>query len=304
MRNWHFWKSINKGEYRFFLSSNPGGKYAERLDTKLEVAWRKRVSTGFSIRLGNESSETPLDVMLSFYWLAFFWSLRSPGLGKFFEWLGRGHKRELSIRFHDGTMWWKLWYNDDMGYDAYHKCDSWRKPKLWPWSAGRKKHRSWMCLRDGNIDLNPLNAIWGGRYFEDVALERKTKTLRMNQFEGDQYPVDLILQAVYRARRHGPKRVRRRTFEGYRVAWDAGMGIPIRNHSWKGENVISSSEKIDNPANWWTKATISLYKRIEADRIKYRYRPLTDKATPNLIDIPQGNLGLTLIEKKDENGKP
>lgn len=301
---WFLHSKTEKGLWRGFASRGSERPWAERISTSLEVAWLRKVTPGFSIKFGNRGSETPIDWHISLYWIAVFGSLEFPGLGAFCAWLGRGHKRELSLRFHDGSMWWNIWYNDDHGYDTYHKCDKWRRPKLWPWSMGREKYRSWMCLREGNIALNPIEALWGWRVYNYDTLEEKTKLFKMKQFPGDEYEIKLKLQSMTSGREYGPKWARKRKHMGWRVDWDAYDcgGIPYRNNSWKGDEVLASSVKIDSPNNWVAKAVVALHKQVEEWRSKYNFQPPAKlegvdfaggtevklgKTLPPLIDIPQ-----------------
>lgn len=282
MSNWHIWKSRERYGWRGYATYTNQQNWRERFSTHLEVSWNQKFhNLGFSINFGDRVSESPFKLMLGLYWVAFYFSLNFPRLGEFCEWLGRGHRREVSLRFHNGAMWWMLWYDDNHGYDDHHRCDKWRKP-IWPWSLGRKKYRSWMCLRNGNIDLNPLDAIWGSKRFEYKTLEEKDKTIKVDQFPNDRYPIHLKLQKVYCGRLHGPKWVRDYKFSHWSVDWSVDGGIPVQNHSWKGDGIWASSERIDSPSNWWVKAIIQLRKRVEADRIKCNYRPPS-----SLLDIPQ-----------------
>jgi len=265
MSNWYKHVAREANMWRLWV------RYKEKYAGHVEIVWNKKVAPGFQFHFGNLSSETPLDAHMSFYWLAIFWDINFPGAGRFCEWIGRGHKRDISLKFHDGSMWWKLWYDDDMGYDTYHRCDSWRQPKLYPWRWGRKKHRAWMCLRDGNIDLNPLDAIWGRRYYQYEDLEFQDAMLHMNEFPGDQYVVHFKLQKQTRARRYGPKWVRHISDEGYTASWESK--IPFRNNSWKGDDVLASAEKVSSRENWVDEALESLKSRIKKDRQRYNYRP-------------------------------
>lgn len=236
--------------------------------------WKSKGSTGFSLHFGNRSSETPVDFSCSLFRLAFYLHLSWPGLGMLCEKLGRGHKRNLSLSFHGGGMWWQLWYDDDGGYDQHHRCDGWRKPKLWPWSMGRDKHRGWMCLRDGNIDLNPLDAIWGNRYYERETIDTIETVVNIGEFPDDFYTVEFTLQKMSRARKYGPSWVRHRTEEGYSVDWKCKGGIPVRNHEWKGDTVLASSVKVaTNGDDWLCEATENLIKDMKEDRLHYNYVP-------------------------------
>lgn len=278
LKNLRWFALKEKGMRRYFAHYIIGGDYLREIDTHLEVVWRKPRTFGFNFHLGDKGSETPIDIMLDLGFIIFFWGLNFPGLGELCSKIGRGHKRDIGLQIHHGSLWWKLWYNDDGGWDAHHRCDSWRKP-IWPWSMGRKKHRPWMCLRQGNIELNPLDAIWGYRYFDREVIDHFKGMVEIGEFEGDEYEVEFKLEKNFRQRRYGPKLwVRRRTFEGYSADWTT-KGIPFRNHSWKGDDVLASSEPLTGgnistpPKDWKQQAIESLVERIKKDRDKYKYHP-------------------------------
>lgn len=239
----------------------------------LEVVYGKRASVGASIHIGDRGSETPVDLYLGLGVISFYGDFYYPGLRRHCELIGRGHKRDISLKVHDGSLWWKLWYDDDGGMDVYHKCDKRRRPKLYPWRWGRDKYRGWMCLRDGNIDLNPLTAFWGLRYYHYEDLEKQDALLHINDFPGDNnYLVHFTLRKQTRHRCHGPKWVRWVSDEGYCASWSTD-GIPIRNHDWKGDDIIASSETVATRENWVDEALMSLKRRIRKDRKHYNYRP-------------------------------
>lgn len=301
MKNLHAFRLKEKGLRRYFAKYSIRGDYSKRIETQLEIAIRRKVSPGFSLHFGNNGSETPVDVIISFYWLAFLWGLNFPGLGRFCEKIGRGHKRNISLKFHGRMMWWELWYDDDMGYDDYHRCDKRRKPRLWPWSMGREKYRSWMCLRQGNIDLNPLDALWGQRYYSYLDLWAKNTRLDVGQFEGDVYDVVFKLQKVTRARKHGPAWARRVSDEGWSADWRCEKGIPFRNDSWKGDEILASAEKVtqhcdgDLSDDWLFEAKASLVERVKKDRIKYNYSP-----PRKLVHVTRLTSGMPVCKSPDE----
>lgn len=254
------------------------GKY-RKFSTQLEVAWMKKISPGFCFHIGDASSETPVDIMISFYWLAFFWGCDWPGLGKLCAMVGRGHKRNISLKFHNGQMWWELWYDDDGGYDRHHrdKCDQSRHPKLWPWSRGRKKYRPWMCLREGNIALNPLSALWGDRFYYREVVDEAMVWVYVDQFAGDRYEVRFRLKKVARYRGYGPSWVRHQTDCGYEVDWYHTPGIPTQNHSWKGDNTLGSGFHVDDIEYWQDFSSHTLAEWVKKERVNRGYRPRTPK---------------------------
>lgn len=275
-RNWRAWLSLGDVDYR-----NKG------LELHWEVPVGKSVKHwGFKLHLGDQYSETPVDFHIGLWRIAFFLSVNFPGLGKFCGWLGRGHKRDLSLQFHGGSMWWRLWYDDDMGYDRNtHDCDKWRRPSWW-WPFKSKKYRSWMCLRDGNIPLNPINVIWGEKYFSYESMEEDTLLIEVGQFPGDEYMVDFTVQAVYKGRRKGPRWIQRKTLQGFTAAWNCDDGIPTQNHSWKGDNTYGSAVTIPNPFDWRLDADDNLKAWVKKERERRGYTP------------PVGNV--TSVEEKED----
>lgn len=243
----------------------------------IEVVWGKRASTGFRLHFGDRGSETPVDFHFGIRWLfTIYGNADWPGLGRTCEWIGRGKKRDLSLQFHSGAMWWKLWYDDEGGNNAWHKCDQWRKPKLYPWRWGRRKYRGWMCLRDGNINLNPLTAFWGGRlyHYEDVAIAEDESLF----FDEGTYKADLKLQKQTRYRNHGPKWARRYEDCGYVVDVDSYEGIPYRVDDWKGAcvygfAVVIPDSAVDIDLHWIGTAKARIYSRIEDMRKREKWSP-------------------------------
>lgn len=274
MKNLYYHSAKEKGMWRAWLRYPSPGKHGRnRFAGQIEIVWMKKVTGGFSFHIGDRGSETPIDIMISFYWLAFFFGFNWGGLGALCEKIGRGHKRNISLQFHDRAMWWNLWYDDDMGYDSHHRCDKWRKP-IWPWSMGRRKYRSWMCLREGSLDLNPIDAFWGFRSFkyEDLG-ERSEDTFTVGQFPGDEYKVKFTLKRMTRQRDFGPRWARTITYEGYIADWGAwDGGIPVRNDYWKGDCIYSSAVRVLNWETWLDEAHAALREVILRERKRYRYR--------------------------------
>lgn len=278
--NLHVFTSHRDNTRRYFATYRIRGNDLRRIEGHLEIASRPKIRTaGFRIHLGDRGSETPLDLMLDLGRVAVFGAFDCPGLGQVCERIGGGHKRDLSLQVHGGSLWWNLWYDDDGGHDAHHKCDSWRQPKLWPWSRGRRKHRGWMCLRDGNIDLNPLDALWGHRYFNYEDVEKRTALVPVGEFPGDEYEVDFTLQRQTRARRYGPRWVQHRSDEGWTASWECHPGLPVRNHDWKGDEILASAERVSSAEGWLPEAVDSLVQRVKKDRRHYGYQP-PRQATP------------------------
>jgi hypothetical protein len=270
---WYFHTHSEEGLKRAWL------RY-KKFETRVEVALKKKVAPGFQLHFGNRGSETPIDWHVSAYWLAIFGSFNAPGLGAFCEKIGRGHKRNISLRTHDKTLWWELWYDDDMGYDDWHRCDKWRKPKLWPWSMGRKKHRSWMCLRHGNIELNPVSAFYGSRlWLKDETFEGQTEQAMVDiqDFPGDMYVVDFALERRQVRREHGPAWARRVVRTDYSADAKCTPGIPVRNHDWKGDEILGWSVRVSKESlrggKWIAEAVQGTIDHVRRDRKHYNYHP-------------------------------
>jgi len=137
-----------------------------------------------------------------------------------------------------------------------------------------------MCLRDGNLDLNPLDAIWGRRTYDGLRMYEEDAILHINQFPKDSYPVTLTLEKLYSRRRYGPTWVRRRKRAGYRVEWECKQGVPFRNHSWKGDRHLGGSfalaaEPLDrvDVGDWVDQALAVLKADTIRDRERYGYHP-------------------------------
>ena len=252
-----------------------------KLELHLEIS-TKHTGPSFKLHLGNASSETPVDWHICLFWMNFYGSFNWPGLGKFCAWVGHGHKRNLYLGFHAGQMWWNLWYDNDMGYDDYHRCDKRRKTWWWPFSWYRHKYRSWMCLREGCIELNPLDALWGNRWYTYIDKELVKAIINIDDFDGDNgYETVLKLQETHRARRSGPSFARGASYEGFYVDWTCDAGIPIRNHDWKGDNVYASAVRLPNDdiTNWVKTAKGQIIEQIRKDRLHYTYRPNVEEAS-------------------------
>ena len=271
-------KMFNSG-----IAKRGNGWSVGKLELNFEGSFPKKPLREFSFRLhtGTRSSESPYDAHFTIAGYGVYLGVGGLG-GRWAEFIGQGHGRDISLSMHNGSIWWKLWYDGNSGNDEYHSCDSWRTPKLWPWSAGRRKHRSWMCLRDGNIDVNPVSAFYGKRKWLLVEQGVYSKAVvDIGQFEGDSYIVKFRIDRRNVMRDSGPKWARRIKREDVTVEWDAYDvgGIPIQNHKWKGDEVTSGNLSIDALSDWdgsidWIPLAVEgLKNRIIKDRIRYEYRP-------------------------------
>lgn len=235
---WRAWLSFMDPEY-----SNDG------VDFHWEIAWLKKVAPGFRIHFGDRGSETPFHWDVSFYWLAFFFSMNTHDMGAFFERICRGHKRDLSLRFYSGQAWWNVWYDDDGGYDNHHKHELHKAPKFWPFR--NDKYRPWLCLRHGSIELNPLDLWWGNRFYNYETLEEDTLLIELNQFPGDEYMVEFKVQHMTQCRRYGPRFARRIKDHGYVADWSipsGDNGIPTKAPG-RGR-IYGSAVRIPDPVDW------------------------------------------------------
>lgn len=259
-----------------------------KLELHHEVHWPSRKPDakrrgygkfGAKLHIGGQGSETPFDGHVTAGPFGYYWSIGGIG-GRFASWLGRGHKRDLALSVHGGHLWWKVWYDDDGGNDPYHVHDLWAQPRLWPWSRGRRKHRSWMCLRNGSIRLNPFDELWGPAKPTRVPLmedgEVTVLAVPVAEFPGDTYLVDVTLERWTWAREHGPAWARRVADVHHSAEWRAdGEGIPFRNHSWKGDGVIASGVRLPDPlpSDWRRIVVESIVASVKRDRRRYNYSP-------------------------------
>lgn len=261
--------------------------------TRDSCATRPMRGFGFQLHLGDEGSETPIDAHVKVGPFATYVTVAGLG-GRLAGWLGRGHKRDLKLEVAslDGAEWdlnWKLWYDGESGNDEHHRCDSWRRPKLWPWSAGRVKSRQWMCLRDGHLNLNPATAFWGHKLYhrEEIGPVRHA-LVTVGEFEGDEYIVDFQLERTSRHRDHGPGWARRSEPVRLGAEWECRpAGIPVRNHDWKGDTVLASGCQLkvwnafeDEPVeDWLPYAVDEVIAQIKRDRRHYGYQPRRDRVS-------------------------
>jgi len=234
---------------------------------------------GFRLHIGDRWSETPYDVHVD---LGVVGAYASAGgmFSRVASWIGRGHKRDLSLSLHGGHVWWKVWYDGEGGNDDHHRCDKRRQPKLWPWSAGRKKHRGWMCLRDGNMHLNPADELWGAPTpTKTVLVDDVTLPITLGQFPGDTYLIDGKLERWDWAREHGPRWARKPSSTWH---FDWRGKIPTDRGNWKGDHILGSGvtlteDEVNAEGGVWTRLVIGrVTEQMLADRRRNGYRPPTD----------------------------
>jgi hypothetical protein len=103
----------------------------------------------------------------------------------------------------------------------------------------------------------------------------------VGDFPGDTYLVTLTRERWVRRREHGPRWARRVLSDVVNVEWDArGLcpGIPVRNHEWKGDEIIASSVHCDDPLGegWEARAVAQIVAQVRRDRQRYGYQPPRD----------------------------
>ena len=245
-----WWYAIKeKGLWRAWLTFMDPEYSNDGVDFHWEIVWLKKVAPGFRIHFGDRGSETPFHWNVSFYWLAFFFSMHTPNMGAFFERICGGHKRDISIRAHDGHVWWNVWYDDDGGYDNHHKHDLYKAPWFWPFR--NDKYRPWLCLRRGHIPLNPLDLWWSIRYYNYKTLDEDVLLIEINQFPGDEYMIKFEVQHQTQCRRYGPWFARRVTDRGYVADWSIPEnGTPIPTKAPGRGRIYGSSVRIPDPNDW------------------------------------------------------
>lgn len=275
------------------VERNASGRvgYAQnRLELSLELVDRRAAlqkmglrkllleNLGFKFHVGDRSSETPFDGHVDLGVAAAYWSIGGIG-GRLAESIGRGQKRNLSLRLHGGQVWWELWHDDEGGNaDNVHKCDSWRQPTLWPWSLGRKKHRPWMCLRRGNLQLNPADALWGTPTPDRVKIgDEVTLPVPMGEFPGDTYLMEVQRERWDWRRVHGPIWARKRSTQ-FHADWRSEKGVPVStDRDWKGNEVLASGVNLTEAealGDGWQEVVIDkVVAHMKESRRRHGYKP-------------------------------
>lgn len=202
---------------------------------------------GIEFKVGNAGSENVLAVHLRINPL-FAIYLHAEDHG---TWLQRclnprGYdSRVTGLDVGDGRLSWNLWAKRD------------------EWSRGTPR---W---QQGSLVIN-LPDRWLGpvRYsYEDVGQKRLGRVVMP---EGDVHEVTLQLQRQRKGRRRGRK------VESWTVDWTSGPGIPTRNHSWKGDEVLGSSTEVSDAAvdggRWAEEACARIAAHMSRDRSHHRWR--------------------------------
>ena len=212
--------------------------------------WR---TVGIDFKVGNCGSEQVLAA-----------SLRLGPIGSLYlhtedhgRWLQRrlnltGYQsRETGLSYYRGRVSWQMW-------------------------ARRDEHRAsdpkWMS---GSLAIDPRHYLLGPKRNRKVSeTEKVPATVRMP--EGDTHDVLVHLEQWETRRTRG----RASTF--WRAEWESEAGIPVRNHSWKGDEYYSSSWVIegitpDNP-RWPYIVAAAAAEHCSRDRARYNYRAPSEDA--------------------------
>ncbi|WP_354643849.1 hypothetical protein [Kitasatospora camelliae] len=202
---------------------------------------------GATLKVGNDGSENALACSLRLGRLGALY-LSSGDYGRRIQRrlnAGTYESRVIEVAAHDGSLWWKLWAPRDS------------------WTKGTPR---WM---DGNTVLNPIDRWLGPvRYsYEDVGPKRPGRVVMP---EGDVHEVTLQLQRQRKGRRRG------RSVESWTVDWTSSPGIPTRNHSWKGDEVLGSGTDVSDAAvdagRWAEEACARIAAAMSRDRSHHRWR--------------------------------
>ncbi|MEU6979674.1 hypothetical protein [Streptomyces sp. NPDC046371] len=153
--------------------------------------------------------------------------------------------RIVDAAFHHGKVWWSLW-------------------------ARRDEHRSTDPIwQRGSANINPAHYLLGERIAEVLEETKADGTVYLP--DGTSYPVTLRLEKWQRGRRRGRK------FTNWSLVWDCPGGIPVRNHSWKGDNTLGGSLPIQSDAadspQWAAVACALIAASCADDRARYGYQP-------------------------------
>lgn len=159
--------------------------------------------------------------------------------------------RIIELNIGDGRLRWKLWA----------KRDHWsRDVPRW--------QQSEIVIDPRELLLGPVR-----NDFTKVG-EPTTATVRTP--EGDEHEVTLQLERVATGRRRGRKAL------SWSVDWECRPGIPVRNHSWKGDEIFGSSVTVTAASvergTWEQEAAARIVMSVAKMRSRYGWRPDTDAA--------------------------
>ncbi|MFC9736131.1 hypothetical protein ACFWG5_34875 [Streptomyces hydrogenans] len=209
------------------------------------VIGRSRAA-GINLTIGSAGAEHPLSGRIGLGLLgALYLSTERHGAGIQRCLNPTGYQnRTLSFDVHNGRAWWRVWARED---------------------ESRSTDPKWM---DGSVNINPAHYLLGARTSEIINETCATGTVRL---PGDTtHDVQLRLEE----RRHGRPRGRKRTV--WMLDWDCPAGIPIRNDSWKGDNVYGGAFRFPTEnveAEDWAEAACTLIaESCLQDRERYGYR--------------------------------
>jgi hypothetical protein len=204
-------------------------------------------SIGADIKVGNPGSEHVLEAHIGLGPVGALY----VNTERFGQWIQRRlnpvgyNSREIGFSIYDGDLSWKLWA----------KRDKWSKtdPK-------------WM---QGSFSIDPRQHLLGPRRnYKLSETEKVPVVVRMP--EGDNYDVLVHLERWETRRTRG----RARTF--WRAEWESEAGIPVRNHSWKGDEYYSSSWVIDgvtpDTPRWPYILAAKAAEQCTRDRARYGYQ--------------------------------
>ncbi|MFG3051916.1 hypothetical protein ACGFZP_13325 [Kitasatospora sp. NPDC048239] len=204
-------------------------------------------SISAAFKVGNDGSENALGGSITLGRLGALY-LSTGDLGRRVQRLLNSltyESRVIEVSAYEGHLSWKVWA---------------------PRNSSTKGTPRWM---DGYTTINLLDRWLGPVRFsyEDIGPKRPGRVLMP---EGDAHEVTLQLQRQRKGRRRG------RPVESWTVDWTCHPGIPVRNHSWKGDEVLGSSVEVTAAAvdggRWAEEACAQIAADMSRDRAHYRWR--------------------------------
>lgn len=155
------------------------------------------------------------------------------------------NSRVTDVAVQDGRLRWRLW-------------------------AKRDEHSaSTPRWRDGSVVVDLRERLWGPLlYSYEPVGEPVAAMVRMP--EGDDHEVVLKLRRVRRGRKRGVGEL------SWSADWSSKNGIPFRNDSWKGNEVMAASVKVSDAAvkqdRWVAEACAGIAANVSAMRTRYQWR--------------------------------